>query len=128
MRLVGCNQNGGHWIMAPGYIKQVNFPAEMDKAAIALAGPFVTYNTTAEIDQVCAALDIPLDVWRNLHKTETRQWSRENEILTAIKNISSSSGGATASEIAKAVDASLKDDFAAVPKAVNDDAAKRMSS
>jgi len=37
------------------------------------------------------------------------------------------SGGATAEQIAAAVDATLKDDFAAVPGAVNDDAAKRLS-
>lgn len=128
MRLVGCNQNGGHWIMAPGYIKQVNFPAAMDQAAVALAGPFVVYNTSAEVEQVCAALDIPVEVYRALDKQPNRQWSRENEILAAIKGITGGSGGASADQIAKAVDAVLKDDFAAVPKAVNDDAAKRMSS
>jgi hypothetical protein len=37
-------------------------------------------------------------------------------------------GGATPEAIALAVDASLKDDFAGIPKSVNDDVAKRMSS
>lgn len=41
---------------------------------------------------------------------------------------SASSGGATAEQIANAVDGVLKDDFAAIPKNVNDDVAKRMGS
>jgi murein DD-endopeptidase MepM/ murein hydrolase activator NlpD len=41
---------------------------------------------------------------------------------------SGTSGGSTAEQIALAVDKSLQDDFASIPKAVNDEAAKRMSS
>jgi hypothetical protein len=52
--------------------------------------------------------------------TTNRTWSKLDTI--------SGGGGATPAEIAAAVDASLKDDFAAIPKTVNDDVAKRMGS
>lgn len=41
---------------------------------------------------------------------------------------SSSGSGSTASQIATAVEAQLKDEFAAIPKSVNDDVAKRMGN
>jgi hypothetical protein len=53
-------------------------------------------------------------------------WSREAVIQKLIEN--GGGGGATPAQIAAAVDASLKDDFAGIPKTVNDDVAKRMSS
>jgi murein DD-endopeptidase MepM/ murein hydrolase activator NlpD len=67
----------------------------------------------------CKALNIPEDKVRAL-STTNRTWSKLDTI--------SGGGGATPAQIAAAVDASLKDDFAAIPKTVNDDVAKRMSS
>ena len=67
----------------------------------------------------CKSLGIPTTALEALSKTAPT-WSKLDTI--------SGGGGATPAQIAAAVDASLKDDFAAIPKTVNDDVAKRMSS
>jgi murein DD-endopeptidase MepM/ murein hydrolase activator NlpD len=56
-----------------------------------------------------------------------KTWSREAVIQQLIES-GGGGGGATPAQIAAAVDASLKDDFAGIPKSVNDDVAKRMGS
>jgi hypothetical protein len=67
---------------------------------------------------VAKAFGVPEDKVRNV--PASRYWSKLDTIQPG--------GGATPAEIAAAVDASLKDDFAGIPKTVNDDVAKRMSS
>jgi hypothetical protein len=79
----------------------------------------------AGLAAVVAAHNIPAGVEKTIIPFKT--WSREAVIQKLIEN-GGGGGGATPAQIAAAVDASLKDDFAAIPKTVNDDVAKRMSS
>jgi murein DD-endopeptidase MepM/ murein hydrolase activator NlpD len=82
-------------------------------------GAAVEFPTLNDFVLWCKALNIPEDKVLALSATN-RVWSKLDTI--------SGGGGATPEAIAKAVDASLKDDFAGIPKSVNDDVAKRMSS
>jgi murein DD-endopeptidase MepM/ murein hydrolase activator NlpD len=82
-------------------------------------GAAVEFPTLNDFVLWCKALNIPEDKVLALSATN-RVWSKLDTI--------SGGGGATPAQIAAAVDASLKDDFAAIPKTVNDDVAKRMSS
>jgi hypothetical protein len=107
---------GWHYVVTAEYIRTIT-AAEV---------PHVAHNMGAPKDHAkledfifwCQALGIPESVVRGLSATN-RSWSKLDTI---------SGGGATPEAIALAVDASLKDDFAGIPKSVNDDVAKRMSS
>ena len=110
-------ENGWHYVVGQEYIRLIT----ADEI------PRVTWNMGNPVELAgmggfviwCRALNIPESVVRGL-STTNRTWSRLSTITGG------SSGGATAEQIAAAVDATLKDDFAAVPKAVNDDMAKRL--
>jgi hypothetical protein len=72
---------------------------------------------TSDLVSFCGAMGVPASAFNALKEGGT--WSKVDTI---------SGGGVTPAQIAAAVDASLKDDFAGIPKSVNDDVAKRMSS
>jgi len=78
----------------------------------------------AGLHAVMSAHNVPIGVENTLAKIKT--WSRQVVIEDLIK--AGGGSGPTPEAIAKAVDASLKDDFAGIPKSVNDDVAKRMGS
>jgi len=111
-------ENGWHYVVGQEYIRVIT----ADEV------PRVTMNMGNPVEHVkmegfvlwCRALNIPESVVRGLSATN-RTWSRLSTITGG------SSGGATAEQIASAVDEKLKDDFAAVPKSVNDEAAKRLA-
>jgi murein DD-endopeptidase MepM/ murein hydrolase activator NlpD len=81
-------------------------------------GPAKMHGATADLVSFCGAMGVPASAVSALKEGGT--WSRLDTIQPG--------GGATPAQIAAAVDASLKDDFAGIPKNVNDDVAKRMSS
>ena len=81
-------------------------------------GPAKWHGSTSDFVSFCGAMGVPPAAVDGLTPGST--WSMVDTI--------SGGGGATPAQIAAAVDASLKDDFAAIPKTVNDDVAKRMSS
>jgi len=80
-------------------------------------GPAKMHGTTADFKSMAQAFGVPGDVVDSMKPGG--KWSKLDTI---------SGGGATPAQIAAAVDASLKDDFAGIPKSVNDDVAKRMGS
>lgn len=82
-------------------------------------GAFKEHRTLDDFILWCNALGIPGEKVKGL-TAATRTWSKLDTIAGG--------GGSTPAEIAAAVDASLKDDFAGIPAAVNNDVAKRMSS
>ena len=124
---VGCNANGGHWLVAPGYIRQTNWQTAGEAITQAALGDIVAVDTEAQLLNFLALLDISADVYKALPSLPNRTWSRELEILDKIGKIPGS-GGATADQIAVAVDKKLAPSFSAIPKSVNDDTAKRMAS
>jgi hypothetical protein len=124
---VGCNANGGHWIVAPGFIRQTNWMNAGEAVTQAALGDIVVVETEAQLLNFFAILDISSDVYKALPSLPNRTWSRELEILDKIAKIPGS-GGATVDQIATAVDKKLAPSFSAIPKTVNDDVAKRMSS
>jgi murein DD-endopeptidase MepM/ murein hydrolase activator NlpD len=84
-------------------------------------GPAKMHGKTSELELFCRAMGIPDAAFKALNELpDGGIWSKVDTI--------SGGGGATPAQIAAAVDASLKDDFAGIPKNVNDDVAKRMSS
>jgi hypothetical protein len=114
--------NGWHYVVGQEYIRVIT-GAEVPHVTHNMGEPRV-HGQLEHFIFWCQSLGIPESVVRGLSATN-RNWSRLGTLT--------SGGGAPASAvdvdaIAKAVDASLKDDFAAIPKTVNDDAAKRLSS
>jgi murein DD-endopeptidase MepM/ murein hydrolase activator NlpD len=81
-------------------------------------GPAKMHSATADFKRMALAFGVPGEVVDSMKPGG--KWSRLDTIQPG--------GGATPAQIAAAVDASLKDDFAGIPKSVNDDVAKRMSS
>lgn len=109
--------NGWQYVVGQEYIRVIT--GEEVKHVAWNMGPYKEHSTLEDFILWCKALGVPESVVRALSPTN-RNWSRLGTISGGT------SGGATAEQIATAVDAALKDDFAAVPKAVNDDAAKRL--
>jgi murein DD-endopeptidase MepM/ murein hydrolase activator NlpD len=108
---------GWQYVVGAEYVRVIT-GAEVPHVAHNMGAP-KSHATLNDFVLWCKALNIPEDKVRAL-STTNRTWSKIDTI--------SGGGGATPAEIAAAVDASLKDDFAAIPKTVNDDVAKRMSS
>ena len=109
--------NGWHYVVGQEYIRVIT--AEEIRHVVHNMGEPRQHGKMEDFVFWCQALGIPESVVRGLSATN-RNWSRLGTLSGG------GSGGATAEQIAAAVDATLKDDFAAVPKAVNDDAAKRL--
>jgi len=109
--------NNWHYVVGQEYIRTIT-PEEVRHVIHNMGNP-VEHSKIEDFILWCKALNIPESVVRGLSKTN-RTWSRLGTLSGGT------GGGATAEEIAAAVDATLKDDFAAVPKAVNDDMAKRL--
>jgi hypothetical protein len=124
---VGCNATGGRYIVAPGYIRQTNWFDAGEVVVQAALGNIVVVQTEAQLLNFLYLLDVSPAVLRALPSLPNRTWSRELEILDKIAKIPAS-GGATADQIATAVDKKLAPSFSVIPKTVNDDVAKRMSS
>jgi murein DD-endopeptidase MepM/ murein hydrolase activator NlpD len=108
---------GWQYVVGAEYVRVIT-GAEVKHVAWNMGAP-KAHATLDDFVMWCKALNIPEDKVRAL-STTNRTWSKLDTI--------SGGGGATPEAIAQAVDASLKDDFASIPKAVNDDVAKRMSS
>lgn len=113
------NRVAGGWqyVVGQEYIRVIT-PEEVRHVEWNMGKP-VEHGKIEDFVLWCKALNIPESVVRGLSATN-RTWSKLDTITGG--------GGATPAEIAAAVDASLKDDFAGIPKSVNDDVAKRMSS
>ncbi len=124
---VGCNANGGHWLVAPGFIRQTNWFNAGETILQQALGDIVVVQTEAQLLNFLALLDISADVYKALPSLPNRTWSRELEILDRVAKIGGT-GGATAEQVAVAVDKKLAPSFSAIPKTVNDDAARRMSN
>jgi hypothetical protein len=124
---VGCNANGGHWVVAPGFIRQSNWFDAGEAVMRQALGDIVVVQTEAQLLNFLALLDISSDVFKALPSLANRTWSRELEILDRVGKIGGT-GGATADQVAVAVDKKLSPSFAAIPANVNNDAAKRMSN
>ena len=124
---VGCNANGGHWLVAPGYIRQTNWFDSGEAVLKQAVGDIVVVQTEAQLLNFFALLDISADVYKALPSLPNRTWSRELELIDKVGKIGGT-GGATADQVATAVDKKLAPSFSAIPKTVNDDAAKRMSN
>ena len=114
--------NGWHYVVGQEYIRVIT-AEEIRHVAHNMGEP----RSHAKIEDFilwCKSLGIPESVIKGLSPTN-RNWSR-------LDTITAGTGGTVAAPainvdaIAKAVEAVLKDDFAAVPKAVNDDAARRL--
>jgi len=116
------NNGKAEFVIGQEYIHHVSGPAE-DAALQAVLGA-VIWKGGADFDNILKGFGIPADKVKLVMGGKT--WSRVLETLQAVQ--AGGGGGATPAQIAAAVDASLKDDFAAIPKTVNDDVAKRMSS
>jgi len=116
------NNGKAEFVIGQEYIHHVSGLAE-DAALQAVLGA-VIWKGGADFDNILKGFGIPADKVKLVMGGKT--WSRVLETLQAVQ--AGGGGGATPAQIAAAVDASLKDDFAAIPKTVNDDVAKRMSS
>lgn len=127
MFIIQLNTTGAAFLVGPQFIHHIPSPAELTQL-VEVYGE-ARWKNQENITIYLKNLGIPLDKQAAVMGGKT--WSREIEILDALAK-----GGVTPSPapsvdvkaIAKAVDDALKDDFAAIPKNVNDDAAKRMSS
>lgn len=108
---------GWQYVVGAEYVRVIT-PEEVRHVEWNMGKP-VEHATLDDFVLWCKALGIPEDKVRALSATN-RTWSKLDTIAGG--------GGSTPAEIAAAVDASLKDDFSGIPKAVNDDVAKRMSS
>ena len=116
MIYIFCQENNITYLIGQQYIA---WPFGKDASNLAKSfGDFKQYAKLADVIAVAKAFGVPEDKVRNV--PASRYWSKLDTIQPG--------GGATPAEIAAAVDASLKDDFAGIPKTVNDDVAKRMSS
>ena len=109
---------GWQYVVGQEYIRTIS-PEEVRHVQWNM-GPYKEHSNLEDFILWCRALNIPESVVRALSPTN-RTWSK----LGTISGVGG--GGATAEQIAAAVDATLKDDFAAVPKSVNDEAAKRLA-
>jgi len=116
------NNGKAEFVIGQEYIHHVSGLAE-DAALQAVLGA-VIWKGGADFDNILKGFGIPADKVKLVMGGKT--WSRVLETLQAVQ--AGGGGGATPAQIAAAVDASLKDDFAAIPKTVNDDVAKRMGS
>jgi murein DD-endopeptidase MepM/ murein hydrolase activator NlpD len=116
MFLIRVLSNGWHYVVGAEYIRLIT-GAEVAQAAVNMGAP-KDMGRLEDFVLFCQSLNIPSTIVLALNQNN-RTWSKLDTI---------SGGGATPEAIAKAVDASLKDDFAGIPKSVNDDVAKRMTS
>ena len=116
------NNGSAEFVIGQEYLHHVSGPAE-DAALQAVLGA-VIWKGGADFDNILKGCGIPADKVKLVMGGKT--WSRATETLQAVQ--AGGGGGATPAQIAAAVDASLKDDFAGIPAAVNNDVAKRMSS
>lgn len=114
--------NGWQYVVGQEYIRVIS--AEEVKHVEWNMGKYIEHSKIEDFILWCKALNIPESVIRALSPTN-RTWSK-------LGTLTAGTGGVAPAidvdAIAKAVDATLKDDFAAIPKTVNDDAAKRLSS
>lgn len=127
MKVIQDMTTGAIYVVGLGYIHHVT-TAEWPHVQWQLGNP-VQHSKTADLVAFCVAIGIPADKPAAVLGGKT--WSREQEILDVLAKAGLTPAPAPAVDvaaIAKAVDATLKDDFAAIPKTVNDDAAKRLSS
>lgn len=116
MIYIQCTETGITYLIGTDFI---SWPLGKDMANLAQSfGQPKPYAKTADVVSVAKYFGVPEDKVRNV--PASRYWSKLDTIQPG--------GGATPAQIAAAVDASLKDDFAKIPKSVNDDVAKRMSS
>ena len=116
MIYIFCQENNITYLVGQQYIA---WPFGKDAPNLAKSfGEAKQYAKLADVIAVAKAFGVPEDKVRNV--PASRYWSKLDTVQPG--------GGATPAEIAAAVDASLKDDFAGIPKTVNDDVAKRMSS
>jgi len=116
MIYIFCQENNITYLIGQQYIA---WPFGKDASNLAKSfGEAKQYAKLADVIAVAKAFGVPEDKVRNV--PASRYWSKLDTIQPG--------GGATPAEIAAAVDASLKDDFAGIPKSVNDDVAKRMGS
>ncbi len=116
MIYIFCQENNITYLIGQQYIA---WPFGKDASNLAKSfGEAKQYSKLADVIAVAKAFGVPEDKVRTV--PASRYWSKLDTIQPG--------GGATPAEIAAAVDASLKDDFAGIPKSVNDDVAKRMGS
>jgi hypothetical protein len=88
---LGCNANGGHWLVAPSYIRQTNW-ADAGEAILKQAlGDIVVVDTEAQLLNFLALLDISADVYKALPSLPNRTWSRELELVEKVGKL----GGTT---------------------------------
>jgi murein DD-endopeptidase MepM/ murein hydrolase activator NlpD len=116
MKYCGDTSKGRTYLVGAEFIHWISA-----SEAVHVAWQFGTpkmHAKTSDLVSFIGAMGVPVDAFNSLKEGGT--WSKLDTI--------SGGGGATPAQIAAAVDASLKDDFAAIPKTVNDDVAKRMSS
>jgi murein DD-endopeptidase MepM/ murein hydrolase activator NlpD len=116
MKYCGDTSKGRTYLVGAEFIHWVSA-----SEAVHVAWQFGTpkmHAKTSDLVSFCGAMGVPADAFNALKEGAT--WSKVDTI--------SGGGGATPEAIAAAVDASLKDDFAGIPKSVNDDVAKRMTS
>jgi len=116
MFLIRVLANGWHYVVGAEYVRVIT-GAEVPQAALNMGAP-KDMGRLEDFILFCQSLNIPSAIVLALTPSN-RTWSKLDTI---------SGGGATPAAIAAAVDASLKDDFAGIPKSVNDDVAKRMTS
>lgn len=125
MIYVFCQENNITYIIGQQFI---SWPFSKDAPNLAKSfGDAKRYAKLADVIAVAKVFGVPEDRVRTV--PASRYWSKLDTI--GLGN------GQTAQEvaapainvdaIAKAVEATLKDDFAGIPKAVNDDAAKRLN-
>ena len=116
MIYIQCAETGITYLIGTDFI---SWPLgkDMDKLNQSFGAP-KPYAKTVDVVSVARYFGVPEYNVRNV--PASRYWSKLDTIQPG--------GGATPAQIAAAVDASLKDDFAGIPKSVNDDVAKRMSS
>lgn len=126
MYTVRQSTTGMIFSISTGYLHHISDPAEIKAVSAVLDMGYQTF-ADADLKKVFASFGIP---WEKLAAVSGgKTWSKEQDILDAIAKIPGGGGGGyTPEQVAAAVDASLKDDFAGIPKAVNDDTARRMSS
>jgi len=116
MKYVGDTSKGRTYLVGAEFIHWVS-ASEAIHVAWQFGSPKM-HAKTSDLVSFCGAMGVPASAFNALKEGGT--WSKVDTI--------SGGGGATPEAIAAAVDASLKDDFAGIPKSVNDDVAKRMSS
>lgn len=116
--------NGWHYVVGQEYIRLIT--AEEVRHVVHNMGEPRQHGKFEDFVFWCRALGIPESVVKGLSATN-RDWSRLGTLTAGTGGVAPAPAVDVAA-IAKAIDDSLKDDFAAIPKTVNDDAAKRLSS